>query len=162
MQPSRRAIDAAILAAGVMVLYLGVRGAGQYHREWSLGPSHAVATTVAVEVTPRKVRGGCSTYVRFEFKPAGHPEPYETTQAFLATDDLDCLDISWSAGETMQVAYVPEDPRIDRPYLGRLGRGIEPHEWKYGAALAGLFETPHAYLVWLRRRRPRSPQQQAG
>ena len=162
MQPSRRAIDATILVAGVVVLYLGVRGASQYHREWSLGRSHAVATAVAVAVTSRKARGGCLTHVRFEFKPAGSPDTYETTHAFLATDDPDCLDVSWSAGETMQVAYVPEDPRIDRPHWGRLGRGIEPHEWKYGAALAGLFETPHAYLVWLRRRRPRSPQQQAG
>jgi hypothetical protein len=36
MQPSRRTIDAVILGAGVMVVYLSVKGAGQYHREWSL------------------------------------------------------------------------------------------------------------------------------
>jgi hypothetical protein len=162
MQPSRRTIDAAILVAGLMVLYLGVRGAGQYHREWSLGRSHAVATALAVEVTTRKVRGGCSTHVRFEFKPTGSPETYETTNTFLATDDPDCLDVSWSAGETMQVAYVPEDQTLHRPYWGRLGRGIQPHEWKYSTVLAGLFAMPLAYLVWLRRRRPSNPQQQAG
>jgi len=162
MQPSRGTINGAILVAGVMVLYLGARGASQYHREWSLARSHAVATAVAVEVTPRKVRGGCSTHVRFEFQPVRSSGTYETTEAFLATDDPDCLEVSWVAGETMQVAYVPEDPRIHRPYWGRLGRGIEPHEWKYSAVLAGLFATSLAYLVWLRRRRPSNPQQQAG
>lgn len=162
MQPSRRMIDAAIVLAGVMTIYLGVNGAGQYHREWSLGRSHAVASAVAVEVSPRKVRGGCSTRVRFEFKPAGSLETYETRQAFLAADDPDCLDVSWAKGETMQVAYVPEDPRIHRPYWGRLDRGIEPHEWKYTAFLAGLFASALAYLSWLRRRRPSNPRQQAG
>jgi len=162
MQPSRRSIDAAILVTGVAVLYLGARAASQYYREWSLGRSHEVATAVAVEVSSRKVRGGCSTHVRFEFSPAGSPEAVETTHAFLATDDPDCLDVSWSAGETMQVAYVPEDPSIHRPYWGRLGRGIGPHEWKLSAVLAGLLATPLVYLAWLRRRRPNNPRQQAG
>jgi hypothetical protein len=99
---------------------------------------------VAVEVSSRKVRGGCSTHVRFEFKPAGSSDTYETTHAFLAADDPDCLDVGWSAGETMRVAYVPKDPGIHRPYWGRLGRGIGPHEWKLSAVLAGLLVSPLA------------------
>jgi hypothetical protein len=61
----------------------------------------------------------------------------------------------------MQVAYVPEKPKIHRSYWGTLDRGIEPKEWMTTAIPGAFFALALAYFVWLRRKRSDNPQAQA-
>lgn len=154
MNLNPKAIGAFIIVAGLVALYFGAKSASQYHREWSLRRSHAVATAVAVDVSSRQVRGGCLTNVRFEFKPVESPIVYETTNGFLATDDPDCVNVSWSVGDTMEVAYVPANPKIHRPYWGTLERGIESSEWMISGIGATFAALAVVFFTWLRRKMP--------
>lgn len=160
MQLNRRTTSAVIILSGVMALFLGTKSVEQYYREWSLRRSHAVANAVAVQVTSRRVRGGCSTDVLLEFKPLGSSETYQITVDFLGTDDPNCLDVSQSVGDTMEIAYVPENPEIHRPYWGKLDRGLEPHEWIVSGIGAALSALALAYFVLLRRALPKIHQEQ--
>ena len=117
----------------------------------------------AVQVASGKTRNGCVTDVWIEFQPPGSREKYtylgafyflgrSTPLGFLDDDDPECTGVDWRVGDTVEMAYVPSNPKINRTYWGKLARGGEQVEWMIYVTLAGSFGLGAAWLYWMRRR----------
>jgi len=151
-------------AIGALVAtYFLVKSAALYYREWALERSYAVTTASAVRVESAIGRSGCTTNVWIEFRVSplgakytyfgdlyflGRPAPI----GFLDTDDADCSHIDWRAGDTLEIAYVPHSPSLNRPYWGKLDRGSESFEWAFNLVAAGVFALCSGYLLFAKHR----------
>ena len=136
----------------------------QFRREHALASEYAVAAAKVVKVSFFKTKGGgCSTNVWVEFQPPGshitytYHEPWNTSSSsvpigFLDSDNTACNQTDWKVGDTIDLAYVPSNPALNRPFWGKLSMGIEPREWKLsigGSIFCALFA---AASVWVGRR----------
>lgn len=141
------------------VFFFAARSAVLFHREWSLRQSHAVIDARAVQVTSRKSPSGCTTNVWIEFEPPRSGAKYSylgdfyfsnrpTPIGFWDPDDSECARTQWDVGDTIQMAYVPRNPKINRAYWGTLERGIGPDEWKDSAGLAAFIAILGIWAYW--------------
>jgi hypothetical protein len=125
-------------------MVLGTDGAFEFRRERALAESHAVADATIVKVgTSSASRGGCAIRQWIEFQPPGRAETFayhEPWNIFSDSSSIDAWDPDdehclrsrkeYRTGDRLRMAFVPEDPSINRPYYGNLKRGHWSDQWK--------------------------------
>jgi hypothetical protein len=143
---------------------LAIKSGTEFYRESSLEQSHQVIDASVVRVASVKAKGGCDTSVWVEFQPPGsmtkvtYHNPLNLFSqsspiGFLDHSDPDCANSKWQVGDKLQLAYVPENPRLNRPYWGTLKTGIQTSEWKLSAGTATFFAVLGTLTYWRTRRR---------
>ena len=121
-----------------------------------------------VKVLVAKARAGCTTQVWVGFRVPSSERNYSyhdphdllggssaigSPIGYLNSRDATCSEPEWRVGDTIELAYVPSDPSLNRPYYGKLSRGIAPEEWKFNAAISAAVLLFVAWAgIWSSRR----------